>query len=271
MLAPVFALATEGQRNRGARREGTPADWTASGWPSRGVVRPTLSTPPARLLLWVPRPIATTRCGAVALVGLLAPSHQGPLLRAARSPRPPWRAGPQRAQRSAWVPSLGGSSCALSAPPPARALTARLVAVPRVLSASLEQPGVSRARPRGCVSPAFAPCSLWLCTHRSGARPRCARALCCYQLGGRSAEEFLRLARPTECIGGKKVAHSQSLLGGRRALKFPGASLGCPSATACPRVRYPPWPPLADFTTSTQYGSPVTQSLSLGWVGSISP
>ena len=35
MLAPVFALATEGQRNRGARREGTPADWTgAAGKPS---------------------------------------------------------------------------------------------------------------------------------------------------------------------------------------------------------------------------------------------
>ena len=100
---------------------------TATGWPSRGVVRPTLSTPPARLLLWVPRPIALTRCGAVALVGLLASSHQGPSpARCAVPPSPvsPGRAGPQRAQRSAWVPSPGGSSCALSAPAP-RARTYR--------------------------------------------------------------------------------------------------------------------------------------------------
>ena len=214
---------------------------TATGWPSRGVVRPTLSTPPARLLLWVPRPIATTRCGAVALVDLLAPLTRALACAQRGPPHPPYPRGgraPSALSVARGSPPPGAAAARSPPPPPARALTARLVAVPRVLSASLEQPGVSRARPRGCVSPAVAPCSLWLCIHRSGARPRCAQALCCYQLGGRSAEGSPPvLARPTECIGGKKVAHSQSLLGGRRHSEISGASLGYPSVTACPRVR----------------------------------
>ena len=49
------------------------------------MVRPTLSTSPAQLLLWVPRPVALTRYSAVVIVGRLASLTKAPFLRAARS------------------------------------------------------------------------------------------------------------------------------------------------------------------------------------------
>ena len=238
---PVFALATEGQRDRGARREGTPADWTASGWPSRGVVRPTLSTPPARLLLWVPRPIATTRSGAVALVGLLAPltrtlacTLRGP----PTSPISPGRAGPHRAQRSARVPSPGGGGCALSAPAP-RARTYRPPGGGPAGTVCVTGAAGSLARaPAGvCVARFSAMLVMVMHPQVRGAPALRPGTVLLSIRGPLSRGVPPTLARPTECIGGKKVAHSQSLLGGRPALRFSGASLGYPSVTACPRVR----------------------------------
>ena len=128
-------------------------------------MRPTLSTSPARLLLWVPRSVALTRYSAVVIVGRLASLTRAPPARCALPPSPvaPGRAGTQRARRSAWVPPPPGCSCALSAPSPsARALTARQVAVPLgAVSPSPQPPGVPRARPRGVCPLASAPCSLW--------------------------------------------------------------------------------------------------------------
>ena len=143
------------------------------------------------------------------------------------SPVSPGRAGPHRAQRSARVPSPGGSGCALSAPAP----RARTYHPPNggpagTVCVTGAAGSLARAPAGVCVARFSAMLVMVMHPQVRGAPALRPGTVLLSIRGPLSRGVPPTLARPTECIGGKKVAHSQSLLGGPPGTqKYPGPPL----------------------------------------------